>query len=60
LDMEKIVSFLHNNSDIQSLNYNETDNVFECETLIDKNIINNIQMQLDKSSMLKFISLEES
>ena len=59
LDMEKIVSFLHNNSDIQSLNYNETDNVFECETLIDKNIINNIQMQLDKSTMLKFINTEK-
>ena len=55
-DMEKIVSFLHNNTEIQSLNYNEIDHVYECETLLDKNIIKNIQMQLDKTMLFNSLS----
>ena len=58
-DMEKIVSFLHNNTEIQSLNYNEKEHIYECETLLDKNIIKNIQMQLDKTMLFNSLNTEK-
>jgi GTP-binding protein HflX len=55
-NMEKVLSFLHKNSEIQSLDYSDTEQMYECKTIINKNLIKNIQMQLDKSSMFYSIN----
>ena len=59
-EMEKIISYLHSNTDIQSLIYNQENNTYECETLIDKKNEKNIQEQLDKSSLLNYINTQEN
>ena len=56
--LEKVLSFLHNNTDIQSLTYDEDNHCYECETLIDKNIVKNIQTQLDKNMLFNYIGVQ--
>ena len=56
LDMRKTISFLHDNTEIKSFRYNYKNQTYECETLIDRKIEKNIQEQLDKNNLLKYIN----
>ena len=54
-NMENLISFLHNHTEIQSINYLPEQHHYECETMIDANIVKNIEEQLDKSRLINFI-----
>jgi len=57
-EMQNLISFLHKNADVQELTYDSTDNLYYVEAYIDKKIEKNIQLQLDKSSLLNYIKTQ--
>ena len=54
-NMENIISFMHNYTEIQTLDYIPDTNIYECETLIDRKIVKNIEEQLDKTKLMNFL-----
>lgn len=59
-DMQNLLSFLYKNADIQSINYDYSTRLHHVEVYIDKKNEKNIQVQLDKSSLLNYIKTQNN
>ncbi|MCL2063037.1 MAG: GTPase HflX [Candidatus Cloacimonetes bacterium] len=56
---ENIVSFLHNYTDIQSIDYVQEEHIYVCETLIDRKLIKNVEEQIEKSNLQILLEKED-
>ena len=52
----KIISYIHEHTEVQKVKYDQKTKVYEFETLIEKKIDKNIQEQLDKTKLINFIN----
>jgi len=56
-NLTKLIAFIHEHTDVQKVKHNKKNKVYEFEVLVDKKIDKNIQEQLDKTTLLNYISL---